>query len=284
MSGDKIGIIQTRGLGDNIIALPIARWYADRGNDVYWPIDSRWVDAFSYAEPKVTFIPLDHPNPAINPSEVPISFLWNRPIEAVRARGCEKLLPLYANVIQNEHLLGLEPWVKFDEYKYAVSGVPFREKWNLQIRRDHQREHELRQSLGLHGDDRDLPYAIAHLKSTGLRVPLHVASHFAGELRVIEIDERTTNPFDWLGVIEGAAKVICVDSAYCNLIEQLNLGGDDKVLFLRSDIQYTPVLKNGWQFAWLKKPDRVLDQRVYNLAEMERNGAKPRQTVGYVSR
>ena len=83
---------------------------------------------------------------------------------------------------------------------------------------------------------------------------------------------------------EGATKVICVDSAYCNLIEQLNMGGDDKVLFLRSDIQYTPVLKNGWQFAWLKKPDRVLDQRVYNLAEMERNGAKPKQTVGYVSR
>lgn len=281
MGGEKIGIIQTRGLGDNIIALPIARWFVDRGNDVYWPIDSRWVDAFSYAEPDVTFIGLDHPNPSINPSEVPISFLWNKPIEAVRARGCEKILPLYANVIQNEHLLQLEPWVKFDEYKYAVSGVPFREKWNLKIRRDYQREHELKQKVTTEG----VPYAVAHLKSTGLHVPMHVAQHFAGSLPVVEINEQTTNPFDWLGVIEGAQKILCVDSAYCNIIEQLDMGGNDKILFLRSDIQYTPVLKNGWQFAWLKKPDRVLDQRVYNLAEMERNGGKPKntQTVGYVT-
>lgn len=267
--GEKIGIIQTRGLGDNIIALPIAHWFAERGDDVYWPIDSRWVDAFSFAEPLVTFIPVTHPNPDINPATVPVSFLWNKPLELVKAAGCTKMMPLYANVIQNEDLLPLERWVKFDEFKYQVSGVPFREKWNLQIKRDYQRETALAGSLNLKA-----PYAVAHLKSTGLAIPRDVAEHFAGGLPVVEIDERTTNPFDWIGVIEGASKILCVDSCYANLVEQLNIGPDGKILFLRSDLAYTPVFINGWNYAWLKEPDRVLPCIVHNLAELERKRGK----------
>ncbi len=265
---DKIGIIQTRGMGDNIIALPIARWFADRGHDVYWPIDSRWVDAFSYAEPNVTFLPVDHPNKEGPAHVVPVSFLWNEPLKLIQAAGCTKMLPLYMNVIQNEALIPLERWCKFDEFKYQVAGVPFREKWNLKIRRNYQRETALTDSLQLKA-----PYAVAHIKSSGVHVPLDVAQHFAGGLPVVEIDERTDNPFDWLGVIEGASKILCVDSCYANLIEQLNMGPDGKVLFLRSDVAYTPVLQNGWNYAWLKEPDRVLPCIVHNLAQMERENA-----------
>ena len=34
----KRGIIQSRGLGDIIIALPIARHYFDRGDEIVWPV------------------------------------------------------------------------------------------------------------------------------------------------------------------------------------------------------------------------------------------------------
>lgn len=265
---EKLGIIQTRGLGDNIIAMPIAQWFHDHGRDVYWPIDSRWVDAFSFAQPDITFIPVKHPNPDINPSTVPVNFLWNEPIELVKAAGCKQIMPLYMNVLQNEQLIPLERWTKFDEFKYAVSGVPFREKWNLKILRNYQREIALTDRI-----KPTTPYAIAHLKSTGLRIPRDVAERFADGLPVVEIDERTDNPFDWLGLIEGASKILCVDSAYANLIEQLNMGPDGKVLFLRSDIAYTPVFMNGWNFAWMKEPDRVLPSIVYNLNEMERKHA-----------
>ena len=34
----KLGIIQTRGLGDIHIALPIAFFYKKKGFEIYWPI------------------------------------------------------------------------------------------------------------------------------------------------------------------------------------------------------------------------------------------------------
>jgi hypothetical protein len=45
----KIGIVQTRGLGDVVIAVPLAMWYADRGCEVLWPIDSEFIASFAFA-------------------------------------------------------------------------------------------------------------------------------------------------------------------------------------------------------------------------------------------
>ena len=42
----KIGFIQTGAIGDIVIALPAAKWYVDRGCQIFWPIDSRFFDFF----------------------------------------------------------------------------------------------------------------------------------------------------------------------------------------------------------------------------------------------
>jgi hypothetical protein len=52
----KIGLIQSRGLGHIIIALPIARYFVDRGNEVLWPIHEEFVPSFRHAAPYVEFI------------------------------------------------------------------------------------------------------------------------------------------------------------------------------------------------------------------------------------
>ena len=52
-----LGLEQTRGIGDIIIALPIAKWYHDRGVKVYWPIDERFFGSFNRAVDYVEFLP-----------------------------------------------------------------------------------------------------------------------------------------------------------------------------------------------------------------------------------
>jgi len=57
-----LGLIQSRGIGDIIIALPIAKYYHDRGVEVYWPIDARFLPSFQNAVDYVKFIPFPfHP-------------------------------------------------------------------------------------------------------------------------------------------------------------------------------------------------------------------------------
>jgi len=54
----KIGLIQSRGIGDIIIALPIAKYYADQGNEVYWPIYEGFVPSFTNTAPYVRWLPV----------------------------------------------------------------------------------------------------------------------------------------------------------------------------------------------------------------------------------
>src|SRR5262249_43239180 len=54
----QIGLIQTRGIGDIIIALPIAKHLVDQGHTVVWPIYAPYVRPFQEAAPYVEFLPL----------------------------------------------------------------------------------------------------------------------------------------------------------------------------------------------------------------------------------
>ena len=67
------------------------------------------------------------------------------------------------------------------------------------------------------------------------------------DYRIVEIDERSDSPFDWLATLERAAKIVCIDSSFANLVEQLNFE-NEKYLILRTPGPLTPVYKNGWHF------------------------------------
>jgi hypothetical protein len=58
----KIGIIQSRGIGDLIIALPIAKHYHDNGYMVYWPICEQFIASMRPTVPWVHWIsvPVDY--------------------------------------------------------------------------------------------------------------------------------------------------------------------------------------------------------------------------------
>lgn len=241
----RIGLVQTRGIGDIIIALPIANYLANRGHQILWPIDARFLSSFAAAAPYVRFLPVSGGD---DNGKSPDSYFVHDPIALLNSESCEITLPLYSfftgpgmppNAALANHL-------KFDEYKYAVAGVPFAEKWQLSIRRNADRELALYDRLAL-----SPPYACLHVDGSNIAVSPDAVNSLAGGMPVVQISPRTDNIFDWLLVIEKASHLIMIDSCYSNLVEQLGFT-TPKHLLLRSPCALTPVYKNGWTFMLMR--------------------------------
>lgn len=116
----RIGLIQSRGIGDIIIALPIARYFFDRGHEVLWPIHEDFVPSFRAAAPHVEFIPIKMDG---------VDSMYEVPLERLQSRDCQLIVPLYSRMVHRPDIIN-ERFAKsfrFDEYKYAAAGVPFRE-------------------------------------------------------------------------------------------------------------------------------------------------------------
>jgi len=229
----KLGLIQSRGIGDIIIALPIAKYYADRGVEVYWPIDQNFMPSFSGAVDYVHFLPFEFQHT--------VEHFLSRPMAMLKAIPCDRIVTLYSYIsgtlTSNKALFGS---LKFDEYKYAISGVPFGQKWNLSIKRNPEREEALFKELVKNEN-----YIVVQRKGSNFVKEVVIPPRFAG-MQVIEIDERTDNVFDWLAILERARCLILIDSCFSNLVDQLGFK-NEKIFILRSDLRFSPVLREDWQ-------------------------------------
>ena len=56
---EKLGIIQSRGLGDIVISLPIARYYYDQGWEIHWPICREFLTHFYQTCPWINWHPVE---------------------------------------------------------------------------------------------------------------------------------------------------------------------------------------------------------------------------------
>ena len=230
----KLGIVQSRGLGDIIIALPIAKHWHDEGFEIHWPIDARFLPSFERAVDYVNFVPFTF-------TQSFDGFVMD-PVRLLKARGCQKVHTLYSYLSSSSVTDPvLSASLKFDEYKYAVAGVPFVKKWTLEIRRDAEREEALHARLVRQKD-----YVVTHLIGSDFKCAYTPDPAYAG-LPVINIEAQSDSIFDWLKIIENARHLYMVDSCFSNLVEQLNLP-TPKTLYLRSDVRFTPVMRNGWKF------------------------------------
>jgi hypothetical protein len=231
----KIGFIQTTGIGDIIIALPIARHLVAQGHQVVWPIYQSFVAPFRAAAPYVEFLPLAGRNG---------DWMFPTPLALLKDSGCERIIPLASHVGGHPELVmrpDLARVMKFDQYKYAVAGVPFGEKWNLQIARDREREEQLFRQVVREND-----YVVCHLAGSNFRAAIDVTAMAAGR-QVIEITGITDNFLDWIAVIERAALRIMIDSCFANLTDQLRLSGR-QVFLVRSSWEFTPVMLGDWTY------------------------------------
>ncbi len=244
----KIGLVQTRGIGDIIIALPIADQLIESGHEILWPIDQRFLEMFRRVKPKIQFV-------AVSASEEHSpGYYLHEPLELIGQHNCHRTIILYSylsgfNICDTR----LSAALKFDEYKYAIAGVPFDLKWKLKIDRDHGREQALFDSLGIKGK-----YVLVHKQGSDLEANIPIPPDVRREYQVVYVEEKTDSLFDWLLVIERASMLYMIDSAMANMVEQLNMP-QPKVLYLRSAIGFTPVYKNGWQFSVLRQSETKSD-------------------------
>ena len=241
MAKFKRGIIQSRGLGDIIIALPIARHYWQQGEEIVWPICREFHSSVKDHAAWVTWVPIDT-DPAGR-------FFLDRPLEVFKEQAVDpdSALYLYQYLNTVPELTDPEMFniLKFDQYKYQTAGVPFRDKWTLDtcIMRNLTREDRLIKKLKL-----PARYAVAHLTGSSARVDASLITFLDPAVKIINVDDHLTESiFDWCGVLEGAEAVVCLDSAIANMVDQLNITGPELFWIRRSAWDLTPVLGNAWK-------------------------------------
>jgi len=237
---DSLGFIQSRGLGDLIIALPIAHYYRLKGKTIYWPICEEFFPTMSQAAPWVNWIPMK--------TDPVGKFFWDSPQLAL------KYIVPQDNIINLMQFLSSRPQdsdpdifpiLKFDQYKYAAAGVPFLWKWRLSecIQRDLSAEQALYTRLV-----KKSKYIVVHLTGSDRRIDLDFSDAHQKGYQVIEIQEGlTANAFNWLKILEGAEALYLLDSCFANMVDQLDLGAD-KTFIRRSKMDLTPVLGSDWSY------------------------------------
>lgn len=234
----KLGIIQTRGLGDIFISLPIAHYYYEQNYQILWPIQEDWIEQMTHTTPWIKWIPIpkDHG-----------PFFYDIPLQRLQNFGCDEILPLY-NSLTNHPEFTQEihfQHTKFDQYKYTKAQVPFLYKWKLNkcIQRDLNREQDLYNKLVQNPD-----YIVLHLQGSD-----HTAdfdrSIIPEDWQIIEIKDQSLYCIDWLTILEKAQSLILVDSVFANIVDQMNIG-EDRYFLPRSHIQLTPTLGQHW--TWLE--------------------------------
>jgi hypothetical protein len=232
----KMGIIQSRGLGDIIIALPIAHYYYTKENyQIYWPVLEEFLPSLQTSIPWIKWIPLI-PDPQGQ-------YFYNTPLERLKNFGCTFILPLYQALTGHKfHEETCFQHTKFDQHKYITAQVPFLEKWNLTpcITRDLEKEQLLYSKLVTNPN-----YCIIHLEGSDSQADFD-KSIIPTDWQLIYITKSyTDNIFDWLTLLEKAQALILVDSAFANLADQLSINKD--LYFIpRSHNGLTPVLGNHW--------------------------------------
>jgi hypothetical protein len=235
----KLGIIQSRGLGDIVIALPIARHYYDQGWSVYWPVCEEFISSLDRSVPWVTWIPV-----VTDPQGL---YFFDEPLRLLRQLGVEEdnILYLYQYLSSRPDLTDPELFniLKFDQYKYWVSEVPFIKKWTLNscITRDLKRENKLTRSLKLGSD----PYAVVHLSGSSFRADIDLG--WLADMRVVNVDLHLTDSvWDWLSVLEGASVFVGVDSVFANIVDSWQISIPQRYWIRRSAWDLTPVLGGNW--------------------------------------
>jgi hypothetical protein len=256
----KIGIIQSRGIGDIVIALPIAWEYYQQGCEVYWPICREFVSHFKDVAPWVDWIGIKTDSTGF--------FFLDTPMKELARAGItneDDILYMYQYLssVPEKTDPDLFAMMKFDQYKYAISGVPFKKKWELEkcITRNPEREQALYDQLVK--KDR---YMVYQQKASDVSYDMDLSS-IDPEVQKIEITEVTDCIFDWLKIIEGAETIVLIDSVFANLIDQLSICESTDKYFMRKwnrRVDGNPVLLGTWNYVHVEAPEGV---QVKSLAD-----------------
>jgi hypothetical protein len=133
----------------------------------------------------------------------------------------------------------------FDKSFYDSVNVPFDERWNSWgLKRDLEQEAKVISELNIDGD-----YIFVHDASSVGSYELNINS----DLQQINPRKLSCEKsiFDWLGIIEGAKEIHCIDSSFMHIIDSYRFDNKKyyhtiKTSVLRNGITFS--LQNDWEF------------------------------------
>lgn len=271
----KRGIIQSRGLGDIIIALPIARYYYEQGDEIHWPVCEEFLSSVEKYVPWIKWHKV-----TTDPQGL---FFYDEPVRILQEQGVDldESFYLYQFLSSMPELTEPEMYamLKFDQYKYWTSGVPFLNKWTLGefLERNSKAEAALIKTLS---KDFDLnqPFGVLHRRGSNCQanVDLTMFENLAIE-QWIDVDNYTTSSiFDWIAVLERSSAFIGLDSAFANLVDCLKLDIPNKFWIRRSGWDLTPVLGSAWVLVPnpqnLDDPQRIKPWAAAEQKQKQRSG------------
>ena len=221
----RLGIIQPGRLGDIIICLPIAKWYADRGYEIFWPVHHSYLNSFKGYVDYVNFIGIGS-------------------LDCNEAR--KECIPLCNTIIDlsitfpNSHphndsvFYQLRQSMSFDQIKYGLANVPFEEKWKLVFQRNLEAEQNLENQISPVPDI----FTLVHTKGSSESFVYHAEPNES----VVYVTETGSSIFDWCGLIKKANKIVAIDSSFANLVEQYGYAGPKFLVRRAADVR--PVYKD----------------------------------------
>lgn len=201
MIRNKIGIVQPGRIGDLIIVLPIAKWYADKGYEVVWPVCNKYLPLFKY---------VNYVNAIGTGTDIDRGY--KKAVEMLNGK-VGKVINLGIGFGRDEQDW-LESGLTFDQWKYEEACVPFAEKHKLQITRNIVKEDALKKELNL--PDR---YIITHSKGESAG---SCTFDIPNAVEVRPVDGYCL--FDWIGILKSAEELHCINSSVMNLVEGLKIG------------------------------------------------------------
>jgi hypothetical protein len=215
----RLGIIQPGRLGDIIICLPIAKWYADKGYEVVWPVEHSYIPNFLGYVDYVNFIGIDSLD--CNTARNECLHLCNTVLDL--SISFPNSHPYNDSVFyQRRHEMS------FDRIKYSIANVSFEEKWNLKFNRNLNAEHKLEGQLNIPDS-----FTLVHTRGSSEAFTYHPED---GE-SVIYVNDSSPSIFDWCNVIKKANKIVAIDSSFANLVEQYGFAGPKFLVRRAADVR-----------------------------------------------
>lgn len=132
----------------------------------------------------------------------------------------------------------------FDRSFYDSANVPFQERWNSwNLERDYEQEAKIIEELGINGD-----YIFVHDTSSVGKYDLKIESKLP-QIKPKKLDCEKSM-FDWIGVMENAKEIHCIDSSFMHIVDSYKFENDKyyhtiKTTVLRNGIGFS--LQNNWR-------------------------------------
>jgi len=230
----KLIIGQPGAFGDILICAPIAKYYAVRGHQVYWPIGTEHlsiVEQFPYVKaiPLPTIPLVTHPDQG----EVLFSSRMMMSKNLADSMGATYMdlgdrppTPL----LNNETV---------EEKKYRIAKVPFKEKYNLSWTRNTKKEDELFKLV-----TNSPNYVFAHLDQSDGTASKLPQENTANIVKCEPVNGY--NILDWYKVIVKAENIYCIESSLFCFIDGIGNTISKERKFVLSTKNYFTTTSSNW--------------------------------------